>query len=106
MQTADMVAEFLRLRKANFQLIASRFADAVGTSPAMISAVLKGERTFPLKLLDETALFFGCANAIEFLILAREEVKKAGRWPPEPTPDEAERLRLLRFRGRLPPEDE
>lgn len=80
-----MVAEFLRLRKENFQLIASRYAKAVGTSPAMVSAVLKGDRTFPLRLLDETALFFGCPDVIDFLILARQEVKRAGRYPPDNT---------------------
>lgn len=101
-----MVAEFLRFRKANYQLIASRFAEAVGTSPAMISAVLKGDRTFPMKLLDETAFFFGCADAIEFLIFARDELKKAGRYFPDPSPEELERLRMLRFRGQLPSDDE
>lgn len=82
MQTAELVAEFLRLRRQQYQLIASRFAASIGTSPAMVSAVLKGERTFPLRLLDQTALFFGCQDVVVFLEMAREEVRKAGRYTP------------------------
>lgn len=106
MRIADVIAEFLRYRYESGQLVQANFAVAIGLHKTTVNAVIRGDKSFPMYYVDECAAFFGM-DVPEFIAHARAEVKRVGRWTVAAlSPEEEQRLRVLRMRAGLPHNDE
>lgn len=67
--TAEVIADFLRLRQSRGQLVVAKLAQHLGIGGNALAPVVRGERPFPMKNLDATAEFFG-VDAPDFIHLA------------------------------------
>lgn len=101
-RTAQIVAEFLRLRYEQRQLVQAGIVEATGLTRGMISLIISGQRVFPMYHVDEVAAFFGM-DVPRFLLYAEAELKRTGRWhhAEAAATEEDARLRMLRVRAGL-----